>query len=171
MAVMRARLLLAHAPIPAEPSGATLRNAKGCTARLTPMFRLWPDARSRSSHKGGPFTSWLDSHSFTNLFRMQSEGQQGLGESQLLLVLNANQQQPASSPEEDPCVSHVKWGSARTMEQVDLGGWAVSVVPHARGPGREMDIVNDSNRAEAAALIGRSDGEGTDGQIRLLYSF
>ena len=36
---------------------------------------------------------------------------------------------------------------------------------HARGPGREMEVSNDSNGAEEATLMGCANGEGTDGQI------
>ena len=59
----------------------------------------------------------------------------------------------------------VKWGNCTDYGASGFG-WAVSAgSAHARGPGQEMDISNDSNRAEAAALMGCADGEGTDGQI------
>lgn len=58
-----------------------------------------------------------------------------------------------------------KWGNCTDYGASGFG-WAVSAgSAHARGPGQEMDISNDSNRAEAAALMGCADGEGTDGQI------
>lgn len=92
------------------------------------------------------------------------EGWQGLGEPQLLLVLNANSATTASVLKKTPRYHGCEVGKCTDYGASEFGWVVGGGNAHARGPGREMEVNNDSNRAEAA-LMGCADGEGTDGQI------
>lgn len=93
------------------------------------------------------------------------EGWQGLGEPRLLLVLNANSATTASVLKKTPRYHGCEVGKCMDYGASGFGGVIGGGNAHARGPGREMEVSNDSNKAEEVALMGCANGEGTDGQI------
>lgn len=73
------------------------------------------------------------------------------------------QQQLHQSQRRPLGITAVKWGKCTDYGASGFG-WAVGAgSAHARGPGREMEVSNNSNRAEEAALMRCADGERADG--------
>lgn len=99
------------------------------------------------------------------------EGWQGLGEPRLLLVLNANSATTASVLKKTP-----RYHSCAVGKCMDYGvsrfAWVVGGGnAHARGPDQEMEVSNDSNRAEEAALWDVLLGRELVAKLLLRYSF